>query len=151
MTWTPCQRIVRADIPPSLRLRGISSDVMLCWPNAALNGAADYSVDFSGQICCDDEIREAAFSVQGGTPAWVSVFGGKLATAWISWTASGPQSVEVTALTASGATLTVRVAIVVLTDAALLPADAQIQPPNTLLLSDGTELLLSDDLTLLTN
>jgi len=140
MTWTPCQRIVRADVPPAFRIRGIDPCRVLCWPNAALGSGADYSVDFSAVLCCEDLIREAAFLTTGGTVSWVSVFSGTLATVWITWTVPGAQSIEVTILTASGATITLDISILVRTEGALLNGDPPACPPNTLILSDGTVL-----------
>ncbi|GFE96592.1 hypothetical protein [Gluconobacter sp. Gdi] len=133
MTWTPCQRIVRADIPPSLRLRGISSDVMLCWPNAALNGAADYSVDFSGLMSCGGKIVETVFAVDGAEIAWSSIFGG-VVTAWIKWLSPGLQSVLVTVRTAAGENLTVSVSLNVQTAASLIVPALPAFAPNVLAL-----------------
>ncbi|GAN91477.1 hypothetical protein Gbfr_040_003 [Gluconobacter frateurii M-2] len=138
MTWPPCRRIVRADVPPSFQVRGINAPLFLSWPNAALNGSADYSVDFSGVLCCGDKIQEAAVSAPGGSVVWVTVFAGTLATAWITWTSTGLQSVEVTILTTSGATITVDVSIVVRSESALINGDHAGYPPNALILSDGT-------------
>ena len=137
MTWAPCQRIVRADVPPSFRVRGISAPLLLCWPNAALGSGADYSVDFGPMLCCDDRIVRVGASTTGGTIAWTSVFG-TLATLWVQWTTSGPQTVQFSALTANGAPLDVTVSIMV-GAASLLTAPVPDDAPNAFLL--GTAFL----------
>lgn len=133
MTWPPCQRIVRADVPPSFQVRGINAPLFLSWPNAALNGSADYSVDFGALICCDDRIVEVEFATAGGQIAWTSIFGA-LATAWIAWLAPGPQTVLSTVRTSSGQVLTVSVSIAVQQAASLIAPTIPALPPNAITL-----------------
>ncbi|MBF0858142.1 hypothetical protein HKD24_02810 [Gluconobacter sp. LMG 31484] len=142
MTWAPCQRVVKADVPPSFRVRGISAPVLLCWPGAFLNSAADYSVDFSGQLCCEETLTNAAFAVSGGVIGWSGkpTFTEAIATAWITWVAAGPQSVEVTAVTSGGRTLSAIIQITVLSSNALLAGQDQAVAPNVLTLPDGTRI-----------
>lgn len=129
MTWSPCQRIVRADVPPSFQVRGINAPLFLSWPNAALNGSADYSVDFGALICCDDRIVEVEFATTGGQIAWTSIFGA-LATAWIAWLAPGPQDVIATIRTTRGQVLTVSVSIAVQQTASLISPGLPPYAPN---------------------
>ncbi|GBR03084.1 phage fiber-tail adaptor protein [Gluconobacter cerinus] len=142
MTWPPCQRVVRADVPPSFQVRGINAPLFLSWPNAALNGSADYSVDFSAVLCCGETLADVAFSVSGGTLGWSGkpTFTAGIATAWITWVTAGAQTVEVTALTSTGRTVSVTANITVLPVPALLSGKPQAIAPNILTLPDGTPL-----------
>ncbi|AAW62159.1 phage fiber-tail adaptor protein [Gluconobacter oxydans] len=133
MTWAPCRRIVRADVPPAFRVRGINAPLLLCWPNAALNSAADYSLDFAGMLCCGDRIVEAVFEASGNQIAWSSIFG-TFATAWIVWLTSGPQTVTVTARTSDGQVFTVSVSVTVQSTASLIAPDLPLLPPNAITL-----------------
>lgn len=135
MTWSPCRRIVSADVPPAFRVRGIDAPALLCWPNAALGSGADYSVDFSRLLGCDDRIVRSGFSTSGGTIA-ADTISGSIVTAWISWEVSGWQSVTASVLTASGDSLTVQVSVLVTPLMALIPADLPEVPPNALACGD---------------
>lgn len=150
--WSPCRRIVRADVPPVFRVRGINAPLLLCWPNAALGGGADYSVDFSSQISCGDVIVSAAFSVSGGALGWGGspTYTTAMASAWITWSVLGPQTVAVTVLTRGGVSLSAVISIVVVSPAALIAASAPAVAPNVLTLPDGTPLLSTTGRPLLT-
>lgn len=135
MTWTPCQRIVRADVPPAFRIRGIDPCRVLCWPNATLGSGADYSVDFSHLLGCGGRIVRSGFSTSGGTIA-ADTISGNIVTAWIAWQSSGSQTVTVSVLTAAGDSLTVQVSVLVAPFMALLPAVLPEAPPNALAYGD---------------
>ncbi|MFT8957273.1 MAG: hypothetical protein ABF917_06245 [Gluconobacter oxydans] len=131
--FAPCRRIVRADVPPAFRVRGINAPLLLCWPPAALNSAADYSIDFAGLLCCGDRIVEAVFAASGNQIAWSSIFG-TFATAWIIWLTSGAQTVTVTARTSDGQVFTVSVTVTVQSMASLIAPRLPLLPPNTITL-----------------
>ncbi|MBS1103512.1 hypothetical protein JK202_10875 [Gluconobacter sp. Dm-62] len=133
MTWVPCQRVVRADIPLAFRIRGIEASAVICWPDTTLNGSSDYSIDFGALLCCGDRIVEVEFITGGGQIAWSSVFG-TLATAWIVWFAPGPQTVVATVRTSSGQVLTVSVGIAVQPIPSLIPPELPPYAPNAFLL-----------------
>ncbi|MFT8346618.1 hypothetical protein [Gluconobacter oxydans] len=133
MIWAPCRRIVRADVPPAFRVRGINAPLLLCWPPTALNSAADYSLDFSGLLCGGDRIVEVVFEASGNQIAWSSIFG-TFATAWIVWLTSGLQTVTVTARTSDGQIFTVSVTVIVQSAASLIAPRLPLLPPNAITL-----------------
>lgn len=142
MTVTPCARIVGAAIPPAMRLRGICADALLCWPDTCLNAGADYSVDFSSQLCCDETLANAAFALSGATLGWSGkpTFSGGIASAWINWISTGQKVIQVTVLTSGGRSLSANVTINVLPEVALLSPVSPSVAPNILTLPDGTPL-----------
>ena len=129
MTWPPCQRVVRADIPPAFRIRGIDALAVICWPDAALNTAADYSIDFSALIEPDDRIVAGSLATDGGLVAWLTNAGPVL-TAWIAWDTPGQQTVTATVQTAQDRTLTVCVSIAVTVPGALMAPTLPLFSPN---------------------
>lgn len=131
MTWFPCCRIVQPVNGPALRLRGLAGSLLLWWPDAVLNGGADYSVDFSPLLCDGDRIVQAVFSIGTATMAWQSIFG-SIATAWLSWSTTGQQRVSVTALTANGDTLQATIFVNVGIVPSPLSAPAPEYAPNAL-------------------
>ncbi|MFT8978748.1 hypothetical protein [Gluconobacter oxydans] len=133
MIWAPCRRIVRADVPPAFRVRGINAPLLLCWPSAALNSAADYSIDFAGLLCCGDRIVEVVFEASGNQIAWSSIFG-TFATAWIVWLTSGAQTVTVTVRTSDGQVFTVSVTVIVQSTTSLIAPRLPLLPPNAITL-----------------
>lgn len=136
MRWAPCQRIVPAGVPPALRLRGLSPCVSISWPDAYLNSGADFSVDFSRLLCCSGRITQAAVQLDGGSVAWVSIYG-NLVTFWAVWSVSGMQSITVTAQSDMGETISICAAIRVLSLTALLPPIEPDYAPNAFLLSNS--------------
>ncbi|MBF0851073.1 hypothetical protein HKD27_09090 [Gluconobacter sp. R75690] len=152
MTWAPCRRIVRADVPFAFRVRGINAPLLLCWPDTFLNGSADYSIDFASQLCCGEVLVDAAFSVSGGSLGWSGkpTYTATIATAWVTWTMAGIQQIEVTVLTSEGRSLSTLVQINVKPIAALLSGGSPSSAPNILTLPDGTPLLTESGRSLLT-
>lgn len=134
----PCGRTERRFLAPNSQTRS--------WPSSCIGSGADYGVDFSALLCGDDCLTKVAFSVPGGALGWSgfpTIFG-NIAVAWINWTQAGVWQVEVTALTVSGASITVLVTIAVSgTQALLFPTPPDIAP-NVLSLTDGTYLELTD-------
>ncbi|QDH17391.1 hypothetical protein [Swingsia samuiensis] len=144
MTRKGCARprTVRITPQPSFRIRGLDAKVDLFWPTATLGSGADYHVDFSDHLCCDETLVKVAFSLAGGVLGWSGkpTFGLKTAAAWITWTAKGKQMVEVTALTSGGRSLTAFVHIHISPQPSLLSGDDTLLAPNILTLPDGTPL-----------
>ncbi len=136
MIWAPCQRIVRADVPPALRIRGFDARTVIYWPDAALNSAADYSIDFSALICPDDRIVAVEFATAGGQIAWSSIFG-PVATAWIMWISPGLQTVTVTVRTTGGQVMTLSISVTVRDTASLMSPAPQPYAPNAFLLGSA--------------
>ncbi|MFT8354124.1 MAG: hypothetical protein ABF617_05920 [Gluconobacter japonicus] len=136
------ERCVSLQPLSSFRVRGLYSPINLQWPDAHLNSSADYSVDFSSQLCCDETLSNAAFALSGATLGWSGkpTFSGGVASAWINWTATGQQAIQVTVLTTGGRSLSANVTINVLPEVALLPPASPAVAPNILTLPDGTPL-----------
>ncbi|KXV65654.1 hypothetical protein [Gluconobacter oxydans] len=133
MTWVPCRRIVRADVPPAFRVRGINAPLLLCWPNAALASGADYGVDFSGLLDRGERIVAAEAQCSGASIAWVSLFGPVVAL-WTQWSASGSQQVMISVRTSFDVTLDTTVSIMVRPAPSLITPAVPAYAPNAFLL-----------------
>lgn len=121
MAFCPGARIVCAKIPRAITVRGLNSISSIAWPNSNINGGADYSVDFSPALQDGEYIvGDPVFSTENtATQSWVSTFG-NIATAWLTWTASGNLDVSVGVLTSLGNTFQVDVDIYVSDEEALI-------------------------------
>lgn len=120
MTFCPGARVVCAKIPRAITVRGLNSIASIAWPNSNINGGADYSVDFSPALQDGEYIvGDPAFSTSSlATQAWVSTFG-NIATAWLTWTASGNLDIAVGVVTNLGNTYQVDVDIYISDEAAI--------------------------------
>lgn len=129
MTFCPGARVVCAKIPRAIVVRGLNSISSIAWPNANINGGADYSVDFSPALQDGEYIvGTPVFSTSStATQSWVSIFG-NIATAWLTWTASGNLDVAVGVVTSLGNTYQVDVDIYVSDEAALVEPIPPTQP-----------------------
>jgi len=136
MTWRPSARIVRPGGCATANLRGMALQPLLAWPDSNINGGADYSVDFSRILDCHETIEAFEFGVTGGTVAWTWLFG-TIATAYITWTSSGPLTVNVSVASSDGNTYQAAVQIFVSPTACLTPV---IPPPRP----GGTSVTVTD-------
>lgn len=150
--WAPCAlRIVQPVRQDAFRMRGVQQDVTIWWPDALLNGGAEYGVDFSSALCCEDILTAVSFEVPGGALGWSGqpTFTQTAAVAFITWTQPGEKTVRVSARTSRGASLTVSVHIRVADAETLLPTRPPDAAPNVLTdpsfapltLPDGAQLL----------
>ncbi|MBF0892214.1 hypothetical protein HKD28_12460 [Gluconobacter sp. LMG 1744] len=136
MKWTPCQRIVQAEVPVSFRVQGVIAPLLLYWPSAYLGSGADYSVDFSFLLGPSDRISVVEAIATGGQLAWSSAFGSR-ATLWIQWLAAGLQTVTLSVRTALGAVLSVTVSISIICAPALIFPAGPDYAPNAFLLGSA--------------
>ncbi|MCP1274825.1 hypothetical protein NKW43_14225 [Gluconobacter albidus] len=136
MTWTPCQRITRADVPPAFRIRGLAGSTVICWPDAAAGSGADYSIDFSCLLGCSDRIVAVEAVCSGGVIAWTSMFG-VMASVWVQWLCPGPQTATISVRTAEGAVFTATASIMVSCGPQLITCDAPAYAPNAFLLGSA--------------
>ena len=134
MPWRSCRHRTVSLLPPrDFQVRGLTAPPFLIWPSCSLNESADYNIDFGAILRCDDRIVEVAFATSGGTIAWSSMFG-TLATAWISWTVAGSQTVDVTVRTSGGQILTASINIAVQGAVSLISFTEPDLPPNAITL-----------------
>lgn len=145
--WTPCTRTVDAATPNLVRIRGMEKAADIYWPDAFLNAGADYAIDFSNVLCCDETIVSSAFNVTGGNLGWGGnpTFSLKKAVAWIAWNVPGKQSVEVSIITNKGNNLSFQIFIMVNSSTTLLNQNLPNIPPNTLTLPNAVPLLREDN------
>ncbi|MQR99369.1 hypothetical protein [Gluconobacter aidae] len=122
MTWAPCQRIVRADVPPSFRMRGIDTQTLLCWPPVSQGDAGDFSVEFGALLASGDSLSSLEVLTNGGIVSAKGIFG-TCVTIWVQWLSPGQQQATVSVQTAWGEVLTVSVTILV-NDIPALPEPA---------------------------
>lgn len=140
MTWRPSARIVRPGGCATANLRGMALQPLLAWPDSNINGGADYSVDFSALLAPGEIIQ--SFSFDAGSMAeraWLSSFG-TIVTAFLTWTASGQNAVNVCVLSDRGNSYQVAVSIFVNATASLIGAVPPAEP--------GTEVPLVNSATM---
>ena len=136
MTWLPCRRITRAEVPPAFRIRGLSASAVICWPDAAVGAGADYSVDFSHLLGCSDRIVAVEAMSSGGVIAWTSVFG-TIATIWVQWLCSGQQTATLSVRTAEGSVFATAVSVTVNCAPQLISSNPPAYAPNAFLLGSA--------------
>lgn len=136
MIWAPCQRIARADMPPAFRIRGLDARTVICWPDTATGSGSDYSIDFSRLLGCSDRIVAVEAFCTGGMIAWASVFGG-LATFWVQWLCSGPQTATVSVRTAEDSVLSATASIMVRCAPQIIAITPPAYAPNAFLLGSA--------------
>ncbi|MBS1077852.1 hypothetical protein JK217_08820 [Gluconobacter kondonii] len=136
MTWMPCQRITRVDVPSAFRIRGLAANAVICWPDTTAGSGADYSIDFSHLLGRSDRIVEVEAMCSGGVIAWTSTFG-TLATMWVQWLCSGAQTATLSVRTATGAVFTATASIIVRCAPQLIACDAPAYAPNAFFLGSA--------------
>ncbi|GBQ69599.1 hypothetical protein AA103196_2257 [Ameyamaea chiangmaiensis NBRC 103196] len=93
---------------------------LLRWPPTSIGSGADYSVDFNNSLSDGEYVAACEFGTDGiATQSWTSTFG-NIVTVWLTWSASGPQTIPVCVLTSKGNTFQVDVSIAVSSEASLL-------------------------------
>lgn len=132
MTWRPSANILR---PRPGAAAGACSlpKFTLVWPNTALYGGGDYSVDFDGLLAPGEFIASFRFEVgTAAEQAWTNLFG-TIVTAWLRWKSSGLQTVTVCVLSNRGNSYQVEIAIIVDTRPTLFPVPLPPAPETPVL------------------
>lgn len=125
----PCGRTERRFLLPNSQTRS--------WPSSCIGSGADYGVDFSTLLCGDDHITQVSIDAGGAADvAWETIIDGTIAVAWLTWTAAGLNRVNVSVVTAGGASFTRAVMCSVSPTVSLIAASAPEDAPNAFTAGD---------------
>jgi hypothetical protein len=94
-------------------------------------------VDFGGLLCGDDYITQVSIDAGGSADvAWETIINGTIAAAWLTWMAAGLSRVNVSVVTAGGASFTRAVMCSVSPIISLISASAPEDAPNAFTAGD---------------